>query len=39
MKNDGEMARGKDLEVFAEENGLKIVTIEDLVGYLKNENR
>lgn len=39
MKDDGEMARGKDLEIFAEENGLKIVTIEDLVGYLKNETR
>ncbi len=33
MKDDGEMARGRDLEVFAEKHGLKIVTIEDLAEY------
>ena len=33
MKDDGDMARGKDLELFADIHGLKIVTIEDLVSY------
>ncbi len=33
MKDDGTMARMPDLEVFAEEHGLKIVTIADLVSY------
>ncbi len=39
MKDDGTMARMPDLEVFAEEHGLKIVTIADLIAYrLKNES-
>jgi len=33
MKDDGTMARMPDLEVFAEEHGLKIATIADLVAY------
>ncbi|MDO5674127.1 MAG: bifunctional 3,4-dihydroxy-2-butanone-4-phosphate synthase/GTP cyclohydrolase II [bacterium] len=33
MKDDGTMARRPDLEVFAEEHGLKIATIADLVAY------
>ena len=38
MKDDGEMARGKDLEEFAEKHFLKIVTIEDLAAYTGNSN-
>ena len=33
MKDDGTMARMPDLELFAEEHGLKIVTIADLIDY------
>jgi 3,4-dihydroxy 2-butanone 4-phosphate synthase/GTP cyclohydrolase II len=33
MKDDGTMARLPDLEVFAQEHGLKIGTIADLIGY------
>lgn len=33
MKEDGTMARLPDLEVFAEQHGLKIVTIADLIKY------
>ncbi len=33
MKDDGEMARVGDLEIFAEKHGLKIVTIEDLASF------
>ena len=33
MKEDGEMARRPDLDVFAEEHGLMIVTIADLIDY------
>lgn len=33
MKDDGTMARMPDLEVFAEEFGLKIVTVADLIAY------
>ena len=38
MKDDGEMARGKDLEVFAEKHNLKIITIEDLADYKGKQN-
>jgi len=39
MKDDGTMARMPDLEIFAQEHGLKIVTIADLIAYrLKNES-
>ena len=39
MKDDGTMARMPDLEVFAEEHGLKIVTIADIVEYrMRNES-
>jgi 3,4-dihydroxy 2-butanone 4-phosphate synthase/GTP cyclohydrolase II len=38
MKDDGTMARMPDLEVFAKEHGIKIVTIADLIAYrLKTE--
>ncbi len=33
MRDDGNMARMPDLEVFAQEYGLKIATIEDLIRY------
>ncbi len=33
MKDDGTMARLPDLEIFAQEHGLKIGTIADLIGY------
>jgi 3,4-dihydroxy 2-butanone 4-phosphate synthase/GTP cyclohydrolase II len=33
MKDDGSMARLPDLEVFAQQHGLKIGTIADLIGY------
>lgn len=37
MKDDGTMARMPDLRVFAEEHGLKIVTIADLIKYRLNK--
>ncbi|MBX6422403.1 bifunctional 3,4-dihydroxy-2-butanone-4-phosphate synthase/GTP cyclohydrolase II [Thermosulfurimonas sp. F29] len=38
MKDDGTMARLPDLEKFAAEHGLKIITIRDLIAYrLRNE--
>jgi len=37
MKDDGTMARMPDLEVFADEHGLKIATIADLVAYRLHE--
>ena len=33
VNDDGTMARGADLERFAKEHGIKLVTIEDLIGY------
>jgi 3,4-dihydroxy 2-butanone 4-phosphate synthase/GTP cyclohydrolase II len=33
MKDDGEMARLPDLQIFADEHGLKIGTIADLIAY------
>jgi len=33
MKDDGTMARLPDLEVFAEEHGLKIATVADVIAY------
>lgn len=39
MKDDGTMARMPDLEIFAREYGLKIVTIADLIDYrMQNES-
>lgn len=39
MKDDGTMARMADLEIFAEEYNLKIVTIADLIEYrIQNES-
>ncbi len=37
MKDDGTMARMPDLQTFAEEHGLKIVTIADLIKYRLNK--
>jgi 3,4-dihydroxy 2-butanone 4-phosphate synthase / GTP cyclohydrolase II len=37
MKDDGTMARMPDLQAFAEEFGLKIVTISDLIKYRLNK--
>ncbi len=37
MKEDGTMARMPDLQIFAEEHGLKIVTIADLIKYRLNK--
>jgi len=33
MKDDGEMARMPDLEIFAQKHGLRVVTIADLIQY------
>jgi 3,4-dihydroxy 2-butanone 4-phosphate synthase/GTP cyclohydrolase II len=33
MKDDGTMARMPDLEIFAQEHGLRIITIADLINY------
>ena len=39
MKDDGTMARMPDLEVFAAEHGLKIITIADMISYrMRNES-
>lgn len=39
MNEDGTMARMPDLEIFAKEHGLKIITIRDLISYrLKKES-
>ena len=39
MKDDGTMARMPDLEIFAQEHNLKIVTIADLIDYrMQNES-
>jgi 3,4-dihydroxy 2-butanone 4-phosphate synthase len=37
--DDGTMARLPELEVFAEQHGLLVITIEDLVHYLKTQNQ
>ncbi len=39
MKDDGSMARMPDLQVFAEQHGLKIATIADLVAYRTREDK
>lgn len=36
-RDDGSMARLPDLEIFAEEHGLVLVTIEDLIAYIEAE--
>ena len=39
MKDDGTMARLPDLEIFAREHGLKIISIRDLIEYrFQNES-
>lgn len=35
IKNNGEMARLKDLKIFAQKNNLRIITIKDLVDFRK----
>jgi 3,4-dihydroxy 2-butanone 4-phosphate synthase/GTP cyclohydrolase II len=37
MRDDGTMARMPDLQIFAQEHGLKIVTIADLIKYRLNK--
>lgn len=39
MNDDGTMARMPDLEIFAEQHGLKIATIADLVAYRLHEEK
>ena len=39
MNDDGTMARRPDLEIFAEQHGLKIVTIADLIAYRMRTER
>ena len=39
MKEDGTMARMPDLEAFAEEHGLRIVTIADIIEYRLRKDR
>ena len=39
MNDDGSMARRNDLEIFAKEHGLKIVTIADLIAYRMRHER
>lgn len=39
MRDDGEMARMGDLEVFANEHGLKIITVADLIAYRLQRER
>ena len=39
MKDDGTMARLPDLEVFAKEHGIKIVTIADIIEYRLKKDR
>jgi 3,4-dihydroxy 2-butanone 4-phosphate synthase/GTP cyclohydrolase II len=39
LKEDGTMARLDDLKVFANEHGLKIISIEDIVMYRKNHDK
>lgn len=39
MNEDGTMARRPDLEIFAQEHGLKIVTIADLINYRLQHER
>lgn len=39
MNDDGTMARRPDLEIFAEEHGLKIVTIADIIAYRLRHER
>lgn len=39
MKEDGEMARMQDLEAFAKEHGLLIVTIADIIEYRLKKDR
>jgi 3,4-dihydroxy 2-butanone 4-phosphate synthase/GTP cyclohydrolase II len=39
LKDDGTMARRDDLDLFAEEHGLKIVTIEEIIKYRQHKER
>lgn len=39
LKDDGTMARRDDLDAFAEEHGLKIVTIEEIIKYRQHKER
>jgi 3,4-dihydroxy 2-butanone 4-phosphate synthase/GTP cyclohydrolase II len=39
LKDDGTMARRDDLDVFAQQHGLKIVTIEEIIKYRQHKER
>ncbi len=39
MKQDGTMARMPDIEVFAKEHGLKIITVEQLISYRRRNEK
>ncbi len=39
IRDDGEMARMDDLEIFAREHDLRIITIEDLIHYRRKKER
>ncbi|HET58152.1 MAG TPA: bifunctional 3,4-dihydroxy-2-butanone-4-phosphate synthase/GTP cyclohydrolase II [Deltaproteobacteria bacterium] len=39
MKDDGTMARMPDLEIFAEEHGLKIITVADIINFRMQHER
>jgi 3,4-dihydroxy 2-butanone 4-phosphate synthase/GTP cyclohydrolase II len=39
MKSDGTMARMPDIEVFAAEHGLKIITVEQLISYRRRNEK
>ena len=39
IKENGEMARVDDLQLFAEEHGLKIITIKDLIHYRRQKEK
>ena len=39
LNDDGDMARQNDIEIFAQQHGLKIGTIEDLIAYCINQER
>ena len=39
MKPDGTMARMPDIEVFAQEHGLKIITVEQLISYRRRNEK
>src|SRR3989449_1262063 len=39
MKSDGTMARMKDIEVFAQEHAIKVITVEQLIAYRRRNEK